>query len=91
MKSSAVHTGERCRELAIDVSDYLDGELSVTRAERLERHLAGCECCAAFAESLRRAIATCRAAGRTALPRTVQARARRRVRELLGTEARGRT
>ena len=65
------------------MNEYLDGELSMRRAQALERHLAGCECCAELAGDLRRAIAICRRLGRVALPRAVQARARQRVRDLL--------
>jgi len=71
------------------MNEFLDGELSMRRAETLEQHLAGCECCAEFAGDLRRAIATCRRLGRVALPRAVQARARQRVRDLLAGHSRG--
>jgi anti-sigma factor RsiW len=70
------------------MNELVDGELSMRRAEALERHLAGCECCAEFAADLRRAIAACRRLGRNPLPRSVQARARQRVRDLLATHSR---
>jgi anti-sigma factor RsiW len=85
MNSGHAPDGSRCRELALQLSGYLDGELSIERAEALERHLAGCECCADFTEDLRRTIALCRRAGSAALPRAVQALARRRVKDLLNT------
>lgn len=82
--SPHTHGQGRCRDLAVQISEYLDGEMSPARAARLERHLAGCVCCTGFAASLRRAILACRASGQTILPATLRRRARHRIAELLG-------
>jgi anti-sigma factor RsiW len=77
------HGRGRCRDLATQISDHLDGDLSPARASALERHLAECACCTAFAESLRRAILACRASGRSTLPADVRRRARARIAEIM--------
>lgn len=74
-----------CRELLAELFDYLDGELSAARYRALERHLGRCPCCGELAENLRKAVAVCRAEGSTRLPAAVRARARARIRALLGT------
>jgi len=78
----------RCRDLAAEISDYLDGELSAARAAALEQHLAECVCCTGFAASLRRAILACRASGHPRLPSDVRRRARARIAEIMGPKRR---
>ena len=75
-----------CRRRIREISEYLDGDLSPTRAAELQQHLDACVCCTDFATSLRQAVLACRAAGLCQLPEDVKARARRRVAELLGAE-----
>lgn len=77
------HEPGRCRDLILQISAHLDGDLSPDRAAALERHLAGCMCCTELADSLARAVAACRASGEGTLPADVRARARRRIAELL--------
>lgn len=79
------HHGADCRELVAAISSYVGGELTPARCRELEAHLAACPCCDHFADSLRRAIAVCRAAGRTRLPSAVQRRAKARIAALLGS------
>lgn len=76
-----------CRARLERLFDYLDEELDAGAAAALERHLDDCPCCGDLAVSLKRTIASCRAAGTPPLPRRVQARARARVRELLAERA----
>jgi anti-sigma factor RsiW len=76
--------GRSCRDLVAAISDYVGGELTPARCRALEQHLAACPCCDRFAESLRRAIAVCRASGEVRLPPAVQRRARARIEDLLG-------
>lgn len=76
--------GGSCRDLVATISDYVGGDLTPSRCRRLEAHLANCPCCDRFAESLRKAIAVCRASGGARLPPAVQRRARARIQELLG-------
>ncbi|MGE3275339.1 MAG: anti-sigma factor [Vicinamibacterales bacterium] len=80
-----------CRARLERLFDYLDGELDARSAAALERHLDRCPCCGDLATSLRRTIASCRAAGAPPLPRQVQARARARVRALLAERAESRS
>lgn len=72
-----------CRVLLLDLSRYLEGELTPARACALARHLDGCPCCGAIADRLKRTITACRAAGHTRLPADVRSRARARIRHLL--------
>jgi anti-sigma factor RsiW len=88
-RSPGASPAQDCRARLAQLFAYLDGELSPSACRALERHLAGCECCEALTESLRQAIAGCRAAGRARLPADVSARARRRVRDLLKQEPQG--
>lgn len=76
--------GRSCRDLVAAISDYVAGELTPSRCRELQAHLDNCPCCDRFAESLRKAVAVCRASGGTKLPPAVQRRARARIKELLG-------
>jgi len=77
--SGHAHRAGRCRDLAAEISDYLDGDLSEARVAILEQHLARCACCTGFAASLRWAILACRATGQPRLPADVKQRARARI------------
>jgi anti-sigma factor RsiW len=46
-----------CRELVELVTDYLEAALPTAERERLEAHLADCECCDAYIEQVRATIA----------------------------------
>jgi anti-sigma factor RsiW len=81
--SAAPHEPGRCRDLILQISEHIDGDLSPNRAAALERHLAECVCCMELADSLRRAVAVCRASGEPRLPDDVRARAQARIAELL--------
>jgi len=50
-----------CREVVELVTDYLEGALDGRDRERFERHLVGCDGCAAYVEQMR---VTLRVAGR---------------------------
>jgi anti-sigma factor RsiW len=50
-----------CREVVELVTDYLEGALDGRDRERFERHLGGCDGCAAYLEQMR---VTLRVAGR---------------------------
>jgi anti-sigma factor (TIGR02949 family) len=45
-----------CRDLVEAVTDYLEGAMPAADRERFERHLAGCDGCAAYLEQLRTSI-----------------------------------
>jgi anti-sigma factor RsiW len=73
----------RCRALLVEVSKYLDGDLTPSRRRIVERHLKSCACCETMEDCLRKTIAVCRAEGKTRLPRDVRSRAAARIRALL--------
>ena len=75
--------GGRCQEKLLELSAYLEGDLTPERMAALETHLTGCECCGRMADSLRQAIALCRSEEARTLPVDVEVRARERVRQLL--------
>lgn len=79
----------KCQQQLLELSAYLDGELTPDRMAALDAHLAGCECCGRMAESLRAAIALCRSEEVRTLPPDVDSRARERVRALLREAAPG--
>ena len=81
----------RCRALLIEVSRYLDGELTPARRRIIARHLTACACCGTMAAGLRRSLDACRAEGRVKLPREVRTRAARRIRRLLDGNSRNRS
>lgn len=75
----------RCLGMLIELSDYLDGELSPARCRAIVRHLDQCPCCEHFADGLRRAIVACRQSGVKRLPADVRRRAHARIVVLLGS------
>jgi anti-sigma factor RsiW len=83
-------TNAECRRRALEISEYLDGDLSPVRSAALQRHLESCECCTEFAASLRQAVLACREVGLCRLPEGVLSRARERVAALLGATGQSR-
>lgn len=75
----------RCRARLLELSLYLDGDLSTARRRSVERHMKECECCGAMAANLRRTVAACRAVGARPMPRDVRARAAARIRALVAS------
>ena len=73
----------RCRALLLELSQYLDGDLTAARRRTIERHINECTCCGTMAGRLRTTLAVCRATGETRLPRAVRSRAAGRIRALL--------
>jgi len=57
MSSGHAHGGPECVALLAKLSEYLDGELERGACADVEGHLADCERCQEFLESLRRAVA----------------------------------
>jgi anti-sigma factor RsiW len=47
-----------CQELVELVTEYLEGELSVTERRRFEQHIGGCPDCALYVEQMRVTILT---------------------------------
>jgi anti-sigma factor RsiW len=49
-----------CRKIFAALSEYLDGELPPRSCRELERHMADCEPCLAYLETLRATADACR-------------------------------
>jgi anti-sigma factor RsiW len=49
-----------CKKIFAALSEYIDGELPPRSCRELERHMAGCEPCLAYLETLRATAAACR-------------------------------
>jgi len=75
---------ESCDLLAERLSAYLDGDLEPSLCAKIEKHAEDCPRCAALIKDLQETAGVCRRAGRQPLPAAVRARARARMRELLG-------
>jgi anti-sigma factor RsiW len=45
MEGERMIAGLHCGEVLADLSEHLDGRLSLDRAERIDEHLAGCSDC----------------------------------------------
>jgi anti-sigma factor RsiW len=63
-----------CRELFARLSEYLDGDLSLSLCEAFRAHLDACRPCDAFTATLRRTIELCRALPAGPLPDDLHAR-----------------
>jgi anti-sigma factor RsiW len=82
MKASS-RPSARCRTLLLEVSRYLDGELTPARRRTIERHVKNCACCGTMAVGLRTMLIACRAEGKRRPPKAVMARAAKRIRRLI--------
>jgi anti-sigma factor RsiW len=74
-----------CQAALVELSRYVDGELTPARRRGIERHLKSCACCTAIADRIRVIAASCRGTGPQGLPEDVRRRARARIKTLLGT------
>ncbi len=78
----------RCRALLLELSRYLDGDLTPARRRAVQQHTSACACCGTMSARLRRTVAACRAEGKRPPPRDVMLRAAKRIRALIAREAR---
>jgi anti-sigma factor RsiW len=78
---------DRCRALLVQLSNYVDGDLSGPERRAVVAHLKRCPCCQSMADGLRHTVETCRKAKAARLPADVRARARARIAALLADEA----
>jgi anti-sigma factor RsiW len=83
---TAKQPSPRCRALLLELSRYLDGELTPARRRTVARHIKSCDCCETMSARLRATIAACRAEGGKRPPRAVQARAAARIKALTRAE-----
>lgn len=86
--TAASRPSARCRALLLELSRYLDGDLTPARRRTIERHIKTCGCCGTMAARLRTTVAACRAEGKKRPPRAVMSRAAKRIRMLVGREGR---
>jgi anti-sigma factor RsiW len=77
---------DRCRELLVQLSNYVDGELTGADRRAVVAHLRRCPCCQAMADGLKQTVETCRKAKTARLPADVRERARARITALLAAE-----
>jgi RNA polymerase sigma-70 factor (ECF subfamily) len=81
----------RCPDTARLVSRYLEGEISPAVCARLETHVGRCAACGAACETLRAALAKCRAWRDEPVPAEVGEMVRRALRDLAESGARPRS
>jgi anti-sigma factor RsiW len=81
-----IRPSARCRALLLELSRYLDDDLTPTRRLAVERHINACTCCGTMAARLRMTLAVCRAEGKNRPPRDVMSRAAARIRSLITGE-----
>lgn len=72
---------ENCKKMFALLSEYLDMELPAEACEEMDAHIAGCEPCAAFTESLRKTIELCHEYQPKELPGPMACDARRKLLE----------
>ena len=70
---------EKCREIFSLLSQYLDLELPAGICREIETHIADCEPCIEFTESLRRTIELCRKYEPSEMPAPLGTEARRQL------------
>lgn len=68
-----MNSGE-CQHLLSQLSDYVDGELSQTTCQEIERHLAGCSNCRIVVDTLRKTVTLYQLTGTEPMPGDVQER-----------------
>jgi RNA polymerase sigma-70 factor (ECF subfamily) len=74
-------TDEKCREVFSLLSEYLNLELPPDACQEMEAHIAGCQPCIEFAESLRKTVELCRHYQPTELPEPLGKNAREQLLE----------
>ena len=70
---------ENCKKMFALLSEYLDMELPADACKQMDAHIAGCEPCAVFTESLRKTVDLCRKYQPKGLPGPIARDARQRL------------
>lgn len=73
-----------CDSLLSQISSYLDGDLPELTCAAIDQHAASCATCGGVIAEFRAATGLCQSAANAPLPDDVRARARERVRALIG-------
>ena len=74
MEGERIVAGLHCGEVLADLSEHLDGRLSLDRAERIGEHLAGCAGCRRFGDEVTAAVRALRQLPDEPLPPEVEER-----------------
>ena len=74
MEDERMVAGLHCGEVLADLSEHLDGRLSLDRAERIAAHLAGCAGCQRFSGEVTVAVRVMRRLPDEPLPPEVEER-----------------
>jgi len=74
---------EACPDIVALFSRHVEGEISASVCEEMERHLAACGRCRSRCDSLQRTLSLCRQAPLPAVPDPVQHEVRRALRQFL--------
>lgn len=72
-----------CRDVLLEYSRYLEGEISAHVCAEMERHIETCDRCRGACESLKRSLALCRGTPSAQVPPEAQRSVRAAVREFL--------
>lgn len=73
--------GDDCQDVFAKLSEYLDRELPSGACADLDRHIAGCEPCIRFIESLRKSVSLTRELGEVERPEPLSDEVRQKLRE----------
>ncbi|HEY3570631.1 MAG TPA: zf-HC2 domain-containing protein [Thermoanaerobaculia bacterium] len=72
MQDEQIVAGLHCGEVLADLSEHLDGRLSLDRAERIDEHLAGCAECRRLLDEVTAAVRVVRQLPEEPLPPEVE-------------------
>jgi anti-sigma factor RsiW len=72
MSGGHAHGGPECLALFAQLSEYMDGELDAETCAAIDGHMADCEPCQRFLESLRRAVAHVASMDAPSLPESLK-------------------
>jgi RNA polymerase sigma-70 factor (ECF subfamily) len=73
------HGTEDCHEIFALLSEYLDLELPAEACREMESHMAGCQPCIEFADSLRKTVELCHEYQASEMPGPISEAARTRL------------
>jgi RNA polymerase sigma-70 factor (ECF subfamily) len=82
--------GRGCPDLALALSRYLEGEMTVAACAELEQHVSGCDSCGPACDELMASLARCRKARAAKPPLPVRRAVRAAIREALASHQRAR-
>jgi anti-sigma factor RsiW len=71
--------GLECREIFAQLSAYIDAELSEATCEEIQAHIADCQPCVEFGNSLRRTVELCHGHSTREQPAPLSGEARERL------------